>query len=399
MRLIRILKMSLISLKINKLRTFLSTLGIIVGVSSLILITALGAGAQDSILSSINSLGSDVVIIMPGKNTNLFKSAIGASATRKPLVYDDAKYLKKKMPYVKVAPEINLNVNAKYKNIEISTTAVGTNQDIFTVFNYVPIMGRVLTKKDIAGYKNVCVLGYKVFKELFPKGVYPIGKDIIISDNKYTVIGVLRQKGSLNQLNMDDFVFIPITVMEIKARTDRVQFIFTKPPKGMSINALGVRIKSLLIAKHGVENFSLSSENQYIRLEKKVAEVLSLTLALIGLIALVVGGIGIMNIMLASVAERTREIGIRKAVGAKDIDILVQFLFESTLIATSGGILGVAIGIAGSILFPKNIIPAHITPLSILIGLLVSSFTGIFFGVYPARKAAGMNPVECLRYE
>ncbi len=397
-KLLLILRMSIYSLRINKMRTFLSTLGIIVAVSSLIMIVSIGFGAQKSILSSINSLGSDVVIIMPGKDTNLFKSAVGANALRKPLTYDDAKYLKSKMPYVKVAPEINLNTNVKYRNIEISTTTVGTTPDIFPIFNYKLTAGTYLKKKDIIGYRYVCVLGYKVAKELFDKR-NPIGHYVTIAGNKFLVVGSLKEKGSLNQLDMDDFIFIPISVMQLKAGTNNVQFIFTKPPEYISINVLAARIKSYLLAKHGIENFSLSSENQYIELERKVAYVLVITLTLIGLIALIVGGIGIMNIMLASVAERTREIGIKKAIGARKADIMLQFLIESLLISTFGGLIGILLGVIGVMLFPKNVIPVRISILSIVIGLIVSSLTGVFFGAYPARRASNMNPVEALRYE
>lgn len=401
MKIIRIFKMSISSLRINKIRTFLSMLGVIVGVSSLILIIAVGSGAQYSILSNIQLLGSDVVIIMPGKSTNLFKSAIntlGSNAMRKPLTYSDVKYLKRKMPYARIAPEISLISTIKYTNNEFTTTIIGTNSDVFIVSNYKIITGRTLTEKDVMRYKNVCVLGYKVERELF-HNQNAIGKYTIINGNKFLIIGTLQKKGALGKIDLDNVVFVPITTLQAKIRTKNVQVIYAKPPNGMSNNVLGARIKSFLMARHGMENFTLNNFAQYLQLAKEVTDIFTITLAVIGSISIFVGGIGIMNIMLASVAERTREIGIRKAVGAKKSDILLQFLFESALISTVGGILGIIIGILGAMTIPKNLLLVHITFSSVAIGFSIAFLIGVFFGVYPANKASKLSPVEALRYE
>ncbi len=398
MKLLRIFKMALSSLKINKMRTFLSTLGVVVGVSSLILITSVGYGAQYSILSQIESLGSNVIMVIPGKSTDLFKSALGSNALRKPLTYDDAKFLKRKMPYAKIAPELNANGTAKFGSTEVSTTIVGTTPDVFVVSNYELDKGRMLTDRDIVGYRNVCVLGYKVAGELFPSGD-AVGKYIILRGNKFLIVGTLKEKGALGQLDLDDVIFVPITTLQSETQTKRVQVIYAKAPEGMSLDVLGARIKSFLIARHGMENFTLNSFKQYMQLAKQVTDIFTIALAAIGSIALLVGGIGIMNIMLASVAERTREIGIRKAVGGRNFDILLQFLLESALISTSGGIIGILLGVLGSIMVPQDIMPTHITTSAIVIGFTVSFFIGVFFGVYPARKASKLNPVEALRYE
>ncbi len=398
MRLWRIFKMAISSLKINKMRTFLSTLGVIVGVSSLILITSFGYGAQYSILSSIQTMGSDVIMVIPGKKSNLFKSAVGSNALRKPLTYDDAKYLKRKMPYAKIAPELSVGTTAKFANTEVSTMVAGTTSDIFVVSNYEVDQGRVLAERDIVGYRNVCVLGNRVAKELFPNG-NAVGKHITLRGNRFLIIGTLKKKGALGQLDMDDIVFIPITTLQIQMRTDKVQMIYAKPPEGMSIDVLGARISSFLVARHGMDNFTLNSFEQYLQLAKQVTNVFTIVLAAIGSIALLVGGIGIMNIMLASVAERTREIGIRKAVGGRNFDILLQFLLESALISTVGGIIGIIIGVLISVLFPQSVMPTRITMSSIIIGFTVSFLIGVFFGVYPANKAAKLNPVEALRFE
>ncbi len=398
MKVWRIFKMALSSLKINKMRTFLSTLGVIVGVSSLILITSVGYGAQYSILSSIQSLGSDVIIILPGKSTNLFESAFSSNGMRKPLTYDDVKYLKQKIPGSKIAPELTIRTTVKYGNTEISTMVMGTNQDVFVVSNYEVASGREITNRDVIGYRNVCVLGYKVANELFPYGD-AVGNSVFIRGNKFLVVGTLQKKGALGQMDLDDVVFVPITTFQVQSRIKHVQVIYAKPPSGMSLDVFGARIKSFLVARHGMDNFTLNNFEQYLQLAKQVTDIFTIALAAIGSIALLVGGIGIMNIMLASVAERTREIGIRKAVGAKNKDILLQFLLESALISTTGGILGILIGIFGSMAVPQDVLPTHITLSAVVIGFAVSVFIGVFFGVYPASKASKLNPVEALRYE
>lgn len=398
MKVWRIFKMALSSLKINKMRTFLSTLGVIVGVSSLILITSVGYGAQYSILSSIQSLGSDVIIILPGKSTNLFESAFSSNGMRKPLTYDDVKYLKQKIPGSKIAPELTIRTTVKYGNTEISTMVMGTNQDVFVVSNYEVASGREITNRDVIGYRNVCVLGYKVANELFPYGD-AVGNSVFIRGNKFLVVGTLQKKGALGQMDLDDVVFVPITTFQVQSRIKNVQVIYAKPPSGMSLDVFGARIKSFLVARHGMDNFTLNNFEQYLQLAKQVTDIFTIALAAIGSIALLVGGIGIMNIMLASVAERTREIGIRKAVGAKNKDILLQFLLESALISTTGGILGILIGIFGSMAVPQDVLPTHITLSAVVIGFAVSVFIGVFFGVYPASKASKLNPVEALRYE
>ncbi len=398
MKLWRIFKMALSSLKINKMRTFLSTLGVVVGVSSLILITSVGYGAQYSILSSIQSLGSDVIIILPGKSTNLFESAFSSNGMRKPLTYDDVKYLKRKIPGAMIAPELTVRAGVKFGNTEISTMVMGTNQDVFVVSNYEIASGRELMYRDIIGYRNVCVLGYKVANELFPYDD-AVGNSVFIRGNKFLVVGTLSKKGALGQMDLDDVVFVPITTLQVQTRTKSVQVIYAKPPSGMSLDVFGARIKSFLTARHGMDNFTLNNFEQYLQLAKQVTDIFTIALAAIGSIALLVGGIGIMNIMLASVAERTREIGIRKAVGAKNKDILLQFLLESALISTTGGILGILIGIFGSMAVPQSVLPTHITLSAVVIGFVVSVFIGVFFGVYPANKASKLNPVEALRYE
>jgi putative ABC transport system permease protein len=397
MKLLGLIKMAIESLKINKTRTFLSMLGVIVGVSSLIIITSFGYGAQYSILSSIESLGSNVVIVLPGKDTRLMESMIGPSSLRKPLTYDDVKYLKEKMPDVKISPELNFNTTAKFGNQEVKTITVGINEDLFDVSNYKIDQGRKFVAGDIVGYKNVCILGNKISGQLFGSE-NPVGRYIRLLDSKFYIIGTLQHIGAIGYMDMDNVVLVPITTIQAITGQKNLQVIYAKAPTGTSLDLLGARIKRLLTIKHGMENFTLNSESQYIQLASTVTNTLTVALTVIGLVALIVGGIGIMNIMLASVAERTREIGIRKAIGAKERDILLQFLLEAAFISASGGTLGIIIGIILSSI-SNRFFATRVTPTSIIVGFLVAVSIGIFFGVYPARKASKLNPVDALRYE
>ena len=397
MKKFNLIRMALESLKINKTRTFLSMLGVIVGVSSLIVIISFGYGAQYTILSSIESLGSNVVIVLPGKDTRLLESMIGPSFLRKPLVYEDVQYLKEKMPDVKISPELNFNTTVKFGNQEVKTIAVGINEDLFDVSNYKIDQGRKFVAGDIVGYKNVCILGNKISGQLFGSE-NPVGRYIRVLDSKFYIIGTLQHMGAIGYMDMDNVVLVPITTIQAITGQKNVQVIYAKAPTGTSLDLLGTRIKRLLTIKHGMENFSLISESQYIELASTVTNTLTVALTVIGLVALIVGGIGIMNIMLASVAERTREIGIRKAIGAKERDILLQFLLEAAFISTAGGLLGIIIGIILSSL-SNRFFATRVTSTSMIVGFLVAVSIGIFFGVYPARKASKLNPVDALRYE
>jgi putative ABC transport system permease protein len=322
---------------------------------------------------------------------------IGPSSLRKPLVYEDVQYLKEKMPDVKISPELNFNTTVKFGNQEVKTISVGINEDLFDVSNYKIDQGRKFVAGDIVGYKNVCILGNKISGQLFGSE-NPVGRYIRVLDSKFYIIGTLQHIGAIGYMDMDNVVLVPITTIQAITGQKNLQVIYAKAPTGTSLDLLGARIKRLLTIKHGMENFTLVSESQYIELASTVTNTLTVALTVIGLVALIVGGIGIMNIMLASVAERTREIGIRKAIGAKERDILLQFLLEAAFISTAGGLLGIIIGIILSSL-SNRFFATRVTSTSMIVGFLVAVSIGIFFGVYPARKASKLNPVDALRYE
>jgi len=381
------------------MRSILSTLGIVVGVASLILITSFGYGAQQQILSSINKLGSNAIIVTPGKVNDIRRafSSVGSTIT-KPLTYDDVKFLKSQIPGLIATPSLTTaRSTVKVGENEISVTVNGVNEDFLTALGYDLSSGRGFTATYVNGYMNYAILGSKIAVDLFGTEL-PIGKSINLLNTKFYIIGVLLPQGSTMFGSVDRNIFIPITKFITITNINSLGAIYMKPPQGMSKDVLIALVKTLLTNKHGVENFTISDMAQFADLANTATSILTTALTLIGLIALIVGGIGIMNIMLATVAERTREIGIRKAVGANSRDILLQFLFESIVITVVGGTIGIIIGVVGARL-ASSLSPTAITPTSIIVGFSVSVAVGVFFGVYPAVKASKLNPVEALRYE
>ena len=397
MKFLRILQMAFGAMKLSKTRTFLSTLGVVIGVASLILITSFGYGAQASILSRVQSMGANTLVITPGTSTNLNRAVSGQNALRKPLTYEDLRYLENQIPGLQASPQAQTRTNVTVGSNEINTSVVGTNESFLTVYNYTLAEGRTFFLRDLTGYKNYCILGATIATELFGNES-PIGQSVSVLNSKFYVIGVLKTVGSVGFSNVDTNIFVPITKLQAITGQSNLQGIYVVTPSDMSMDELSAIITKLLTIRHNMANFTITNMAQYIELANTITNTLTTALTIIGLIALVVGGIGIMNIMLASVAERTREIGVRKAIGATRSDILLQFLAEAVTVTVLGGTIGIIIGIVGA-KFANSISPTAVTPTSIIIGFSVSVAVGVFFGVYPAVKASKLNPVEALRYE
>jgi putative ABC transport system permease protein len=298
---------------------------------------------------------------------------------------------------LQASPQAQTRTNVTVGSNEINTSVVGTNESFLTVYNYTLAEGRTFFLGDIAGYKNYCILGATIATELFGNES-PIGQSVSVLNSKFYVIGVLKTVGSVGFSNVDTNIFVPITKLQAITGQSNLQGIYVVTPSDMSMDELSAIITKLLTIRHNMANFTITNMAQYVELANTITNTLTTALTIIGLIALVVGGIGIMNIMLASVAERTREIGVRKAIGATRSDILLQFLAEAVTVTVLGGTIGIIIGIVGA-KFANSISPTAVTPTSIIIGFSVSVAVGVFFGVYPAVKASKLNPVEALRYE
>lgn len=403
-----ILKMATVSLKINKMRSMLTSLGIIIGVSAVIIMLAVGSGASKKIAKDMESMGSNLLMIRSASaKSGGVRMGMG---TRPTLTMKDAEVIETKARGVlALAPYSAESKQLTYGNQNWSTTVGGTTQPYFLIRNYEIESGRGFLPEDNKNSTKVAIIGQTVSTELFGD-VDPIGKTIRIGNVPFKVIGLLKTKGSSGMgQDQDDLVFIPITTAQRKVfGTDfpgTVSMIAVKAQNDEVISMTQEDITEILQHRHHIgknqdADFEIRNLAEMQETIKSTTKTMSLLLGAIAGVSLVVGGIGIMNIMLVSVTERTKEIGIRMAIGAKASDIRIQFLIESFLLSMIGGLIGVAIGIFGAYLMHKfagmNI---AITMSSILLSLGFSAAIGVGFGYYPAYKASLLNPIDALRYE
>lgn len=398
---IEILRMSKDSIVSNKVRTFLTMLGVVIGVTAVILLISIGEGARMYIQKEFSGLGSNILIVVPGKTSKEGGSHMGTSAVRK-LVYDDAMLIKKRSRHIQYAIPVIVGTSLiKYGAKSRSTYIIGVTEDYFSARNLAVDSGRFISASEVDAKRRVCILGRTAKKEILGDA-NPLGALLTIGDSKYRVIGLMAPKGVTLGFDIDDIVFIPTTAARELFDTDSLFNITVKVRSEDEIENAKKDIKETLIKRHaGEEDFTVFSQDEMLAVMQKVLKIMTAVLAGIAAISLIVGGIGIMNIMLVSVKERTREIGLRKAVGAKHKDILFQFLTESVVLSFVGGILGIMGGTALTWVIPVFItfLPTKLSIWSIFLAFSFSVSVGIFFGVYPAKKAASLDPIIALRYE
>jgi putative ABC transport system permease protein len=408
MRLFASLRIALRALMVNKMRSALTMLGIIIGVGAVIAMIAVGTGAKRRIAEQIASMGSNLLIVLSGSSTSGgFRFGSGTVPT---LNVGDAKAILTEIPAVKyVAPTLGGAAQVVFGNQNWSTSVNGTTPDVLEIRDWPLSSGRPFTQQDVDGAGKVCLLGKTVVENLFG-GVDPVGQVIRIKNVPFTVIGVLAPKGQSTQgQDQDDTIIVPLTTAQ--KRLFGMQF--PGMVRSIAVQARGPevmkeaeeQITDLLRQRHHIQSnqdndFTVRNLTEIMSTAEQSASVMSLLLGAIASISLIVGGIGIMNIMLVSVTERTREIGIRIAVGAKGRDILLQFLIESLVLSMMGGTLGIGIGITGTVILSTfTRWPVLFSIEAILLAFLFSGSVGVFFGFYPARKASLLNPIEALRYE
>ncbi|MBM4135876.1 MAG: FtsX-like permease family protein [Nitrospira sp.] len=401
MNVVETLRISYDSLMINKIRSMLTMLGVIIGVAAVILLVSLGEGARSYIQKEFGDLGSNILVVVPGKTAKEGGMHMGTSAVRK-LLYSDAVLIEKRSRNILHAVPIILGTSwIKYGGKSRDTYIVGANENYFDVRNLKIGIGRGISASDVDSARRVCVLGKTVKKEILGEA-NPLGTFVTIGNAKYRIIGIMQPKGVALGFDIDDVVFIPNTAARELFDTDRL-FNITVKVKGPDLIQDAKReIRELLIKRHAnKEDFTILSQDEMIAVMGKILNIMTAVLAGIAAISLIVGGIGIMNIMLVSVRERTREIGIRKAIGAKNRDILFQFLSEAMTLSIIGGIGGVLLGAAIAFTAPyfMSYLPAKLAWWSVILAFFFSAAVGIFFGVYPARKASLYDPVVALRYE
>lgn len=400
-----LLKMAWRSLAANKLRTFLTMLGVIIGVTSVIALVSVGMGVKKNILDNISRLGSNMLIIMPGSaNRGGMRGAAGSVIT---LTYDDAEAIKNKIKNVDyVSPTVQNSYQVVYGHENWNTTVTGVIPEYVAIQSLEIKSGLFFSEHDVDVRNRVAVIGPTVASNLFGE-INPVGKKIRVGNAPYTIIGVLNSKGqSSGGQDQDDVVLIPLTTAQERLiGITYVRSINVQVSDADKMDEVQNNIEKLLRQRHRIregaeDDFNVRNLTTLMETMTSTTTMITLLLGAIAGISLIVGGVGIMNITLASVTERTREIGIRKAIGATYSNIMLQFLIESTMISIIGGVIGILIGIIAAQAISKfGAFTTVISGVSIAASFGFALFVGIFFGMLPARKAARLDPIEALRYE
>lgn len=405
MNIANLLKIALKALNNNKLRCFLTMLGIIIGVASVITMLAIGQGSKNSIKEQISEMGSNMIMIHPG---NMHRGGVRQSADdMQTLDESDYEALKDLPGIAAVSPSVNSGGQLVNGNNNYPSSIYGVTPEYLDIRRFKVKEGSIFTEHDIKSAAKVCILGKTVVDNLFPNGEDPVGRVIRFGKIPLTVIGVLESKGtnSMGQ-DQDDVVMAPYTtVMKRILAIDYIQGIFASAVDENRTDETIDAITEVLRTRHKIkedadDDFEIRSQQELSEMMNSTSDMMTVLLACIAGISLLVGGIGIMNIMYVSVTERTREIGLRMSLGARGIDILSQFLIEAVIISVSGGVIGIMLGIIASWLV--NAIahwPVYIQAYSVVLSFAVCTVTGVFFGWYPAKKAAGLDPIEAIRYE
>ena len=412
MNYMNLVKIALRAISANKMRSFLTALGIIIGVGSVITMLAIGQGSKKSIQANVASMGSNMIMIHPGAD---MRGGVRQDASSmETLKMTDYENIKDQCDYIKgISPVVSSSGQFIYSNNNTPSTIYGVNGDYLDIRQLKVEDGEMFTDSDIKAAAKVCLVGQTVVDNLFPDGSDPVGRVIRFNSIPFRIVGVLKKKG-YNSMGMDqdDLVLAPYTTVmkRILAQTYLGEIQCSAITEGLTDKAID-QITEILRRDHKLkeatdttpaddDDFNIRSQEELSSMMNSTTDTMTILLGVVAGISLIVGGIGIMNIMYVSVTERTREIGLRMSVGAREIDILNQFLIEAIILSVTGGIIGVILGVGAS--YAVNLIahwPISIEIWTIIMSFAVCTFTGVFFGWYPAKKAAQLDPIEAIRYE
>ncbi|KPK36276.1 MAG: multidrug ABC transporter substrate-binding protein [Nitrospira bacterium SG8_35_1] len=397
------LLIALIEIRRNAMRSFLTILGIIIGVAAVIIMSTIGGGATAKVTADIAKLGSNMLSIRPGQ----MRGPGGASAEAKPLEMADIEAIERDVKNLEaVAPTSSKGMTIVYGNINWSTSVIGTTNKYLDVRDWEILMGRAFTDSELRTGKMACIIGETVRKELFG-GQDPVGENVRLGRQSCKVVGILKSKGQSSfGTDQDDTVLIPLQAFQRRISGNRdIARIYLSVNEGSSTETAREDISALLRERRRIgpkegDDFSVFDMKEVSDTMAGTTEVLTTLLSAVAAVSLLVGGIGIMNIMLVSVTERTREIGVRLAIGAREREVLLQFLVEAVVLSTLGGIMGILFGVSSSFGLTKIFrIPYVLDPFMIVVAFIFSTAIGVLFGFFPARKAARLNPIDALRHE
>ncbi len=388
------------SLRANKLRSALTMLGVVIGVGAVILLVSLGHGVELFIKMQFSDIGTNLIVVQPGKvETRGFGPPPGGGV--KKLTTDDVEAIRRSARHVRGATSLLIGAAlVEHGAFGRSLNVIGTDASWVEVFKVRAEVGRFFAEGDVLAQRRVAVIGRKVQQELFGTR-NPLGEPITVAGSRFRVIGVTAAKGNALGIDFDDLVYIPIPVAQRLFNTDGLFGMRLRASNEEALSDAAEEAREILTERHGEEDFTLITQDEMFKTLESILGMLTIFLSGVAAISLVVGGIGIMNIMLVTVRERTREIGLRKALGARRRDILLQFLIEAVVLSTLGGSIGIAIGAGGPQLLHFFVpqFPAITTSWAILVAFCFSLGVGVVFGVFPARQAARLDPIEALRYD
>ncbi|GAB4567631.1 MAG: ABC transporter permease [Anaerolineae bacterium] len=414
MNLMESVRIALRALSSNKLRSALTMLGIIIGVGAVITLVSVGKGVENYVTSQFQSIGSNLLFVVPGRLDEA--GPPGARRSGQPLTMSDVEAIADPLNVpdaAAVAPELSRYTAVSRGKQDAYPQVAGVTPEYAQVRNWYPALGSFITEEDVETHARVAVLGQTVLEKLFDENEYPLGQTIKINGIPFRVVGVMEERGGSSFGDEDNAVFVPLTTAQTRLFPSRsingdyqVSVIYVQAVSEDRMEAAQEQITEILRRQHGItyrddDDFTVINQADLISVFGEITGVLTMFLGAIAAISLLVGGIGIMNIMLVSVTERTREIGLRKAVGAKRRDILTQFLIEAVVLSLIGGAMGIVLGAVGAEIVSRLAegLKATVTPQAILLATGFSAAVGLFFGIYPATRAARLNPIEALRYE